>query len=117
VVKLISMTLGGPVPETAGLPAAPIYTEVDAETTVKQVQTHIEACQYNRALERIWLQVFTPANQYLDRMEPWKLARTDLAASKRVLYDLAEQLRIGSILIKPFLPRAAETKPLFPRIA
>ena len=28
-----------------------MYTEVDTETTAKQVQDHIESCQYNQALQ------------------------------------------------------------------
>ena len=73
------------------------------------MQEHIEACQYNQALERIWRQMLDPANQYLERTEPWKLVKTDKAAAKRVLYDLVEQLRGVAILLKPFLPRTAET--------
>jgi methionyl-tRNA synthetase len=81
---------------------------VDTETTVQQVQRHIEACQYNQALQRIWLQVLNPSNQFADRREPWKQVKTDLAGAKSVLYDLVEQLRCVSILLKPFLPRSAE---------
>src|SRR5262249_41636333 len=50
-----------------------------------------------------------PANQYADRTEPWKLVKSDKAAAKPVLSALAEQLRIAAILLKPFLPRSAET--------
>ena len=35
--------------------------------------------------------------------------KTDREATKRVLYDLVEQLRAAAILLKPFLPRTAET--------
>ena len=44
-----------------------------------------------------------------DRKEPWKLVKSDAEAAKRVLYDLVEQLRCVSILLKPFLPRTSET--------
>jgi hypothetical protein len=52
-VKLISGQ-GGRLAEPARLEAGAIYKEVDIETTVKQVQEHVEACQYNQALQRIW---------------------------------------------------------------
>ena len=42
-------------------------------------------------------------------MEPWKLVKTDKEAARRALCDLVEQLRVVSILLKPFLPRSAET--------
>ncbi len=73
------------------------------------MQEHIEACQYNQALQLIWRKLLDPANQYLERTEPWKLVKTDKAAVKRILYDMVEQLRGVAILLKPFLPRMAET--------
>jgi methionyl-tRNA synthetase len=82
---------------------------VDTETTVQQVQAHIEACQYNQALQKIWQQILDPANRYADKTEPWRLVKTDLEGAKRVLYDLVEQLRAAAILLKPFLPKTAET--------
>ena len=48
-------------------------------------------------------------SKYIGETQPWSLVKTDPAAAKRVLYDLAEQLRVVSILLKPFLPRTAET--------
>jgi methionyl-tRNA synthetase len=109
VVKLISQYYDGHLQGTSGLEPGEIYTEADTETTAQQVQEHIEKCQYNQALQRIWLQVVTPANQYLDKTEPWKLVKADREAAKRVLYDGVEQLRVVAILLKPFLPRTAET--------
>jgi methionyl-tRNA synthetase len=107
-VTLIARNYDGHLGQTAGVEPGVIYTEIDTETTVQQVQAHIEACQYNQALERIWRQILDPANQYADKQEPWKLVKTDLEAAKRVLYDLVEQLRAAAILLKPFLPRTAE---------
>ncbi len=43
------------------------------------------------------------------KTEPFKLAKTDLEACRAVLVNLAEWLRVTAILIKPFLPRTAET--------
>ena len=109
VVRLITQNYAGHLQATAGQEPGVIYTDVDTETTVQQVQAHIEACQYNQALERIWRQILDPANRYADRKEPWKLVKTDLSAAKQVLYDLVEQLRAVAILLKPFLPWTAET--------
>ena len=49
VVKLISQHYDSRLEGTAGLEPGVIYTEIDIETTAKQVQTHVEACQYNQA--------------------------------------------------------------------
>jgi methionyl-tRNA synthetase len=108
VVTLISKNYAGQLAGTAGAEPGVIYTEVDTETTAQQVQAHIESCQYNQALERIWRQILDPANQYADRTEPWKLVKSDPVAAQRVLYDLVEQLRSTAILLKPFLPQMAQ---------
>src|SRR5262249_18018792 len=109
VVTLIAKNFDGCLDATANLEPGQIYSEVDTQTTVKQVQAHIEACQYNQALQRIWQQILVPSNQYMEQRAPWKLVKTDLAAAKAVLYDVAEQLRAATILLKPFLPRSSET--------
>ncbi len=107
VVTLITKNYGGCLEGTAGTKPAEIQTDLPA--TIQQVKAHIEACQYNQALEKIWRQINDPANQYADKKEPWKLVKTDKDAAKEVLFTLAEQLRIIVILVKPFLPRSAET--------
>jgi methionyl-tRNA synthetase len=108
-VTLIAKNYEGHLRETAERKPGVIYTEADTQTTVQQVQKHIEACQYNQALEKIWRQILDPANRYADKKEPWKLVKTDQEAAKHVLYDLVETLRCVSILLKPFLPKTAET--------
>ncbi len=109
VMTLITRNYGGHLHETAHRQPGVIYTDIGIRTTVEQVEDHIEACQYNQALERIWRQVLDPSNRYADQKEPWKLVKTDKEAAKHVLYDLVEQLRAVSILLKPFLPKTAET--------
>jgi methionyl-tRNA synthetase len=109
VTTLMARNFEGHLAGTSGLEPGEIYTEVDTETTVQQVEDHVEKCQYNQALQRVWQQVLTPANQYLEKCEPWKLVKADRDAAKRVLFDGVEQLRIVSILLKPFLPRTAAT--------
>jgi methionyl-tRNA synthetase len=108
-VTLISKNYEGHLHATGGTEPGVIYTETDTETTVQQVQKHIEACQYNQALEKIWRQILDPANQYADKKAPWQLVKTDKDAAKSVLYDLVESLRCVAILLKPFLPKTAET--------
>jgi methionyl-tRNA synthetase len=95
--------------QTAGLEPGVLYTDVDLEAIVKQIQEHVESCQYSRALEVLWQKLLDPANKYVEDTKPWALVKTDKEAAKRVLYDLAEQIRVVSILLKPFLPRTAET--------
>jgi methionyl-tRNA synthetase len=109
VVTIITRNYDGRLPADGGAEPGVIYTDVDVETIVKQVQGHVEACQYNQALQKVWQQILDPTNRYADRREPWKLVKTDRAAAARVLADMVEQLRAVSVLLKPFLPRTAET--------
>src|SRR5207245_295844 len=87
VMTLITRNYGGHLRETADREPGVIYTDQDIRTTVEQVENHIEACQYNQALERIWRQVLDPSNRYADQKEPWRLVKTDKEAAKHVLYD------------------------------
>src|SRR5581483_6139814 len=54
VVTLIVKNYGGRLEGTGGAAPGEIYHEVSTETTTEQVENHIEACQYNQALEKIW---------------------------------------------------------------
>ena len=69
----------------------------------------IASFEYSPALQRIWRDVVDSANRYIQETEPFKLAKTDLEACRGVLVNLADWLRVAAILIKPFLPRTAET--------
>jgi methionyl-tRNA synthetase len=49
------------------------------------------------------------ANEHIAETEPWALARDPAQAARldRVLYDVAEALRIAAILLLPVMPRSA----------
>jgi methionyl-tRNA synthetase len=108
VVTLITKNYGGCLAGTADAVPGSGTVEGDLQATVLDVQAHVEACRYNIALELIWRALNDPANRYADRMEPWKLVKTDKDKAKEVLYTLVEPLRRAAILLKPFLPRAME---------
>jgi methionyl-tRNA synthetase len=62
------------------------------------------------ALESIWERV-RGLNRYVQAEEPWKLAKDDANAERldEVLYGLAEGLRVVSLLLHPYMPRATAT--------
>jgi methionyl-tRNA synthetase len=109
VTRLLVQNYDSHLSDTASLEPGEFYNDTDIETIVKQVQELVESCQYNQALQMIWLKLLDPANQYLERTEPWKLVKTDKTAVKRILYDMVEQLRGVAILLKPFVPNLAKT--------
>jgi methionyl-tRNA synthetase len=107
-VKLLSSNHGGRLEGTAGV--APVgIPGIDFAATVGRVKEFVEGCRYSQALQAIWLEILDPANKYVEDTKPWSLAKTDPLGSARVLYELAEVLRVTAILLKPFLPRSAET--------
>ncbi|MGI6038456.1 MAG: methionine--tRNA ligase [Limnochordia bacterium] len=61
------------------------------------------------ALATIWRFVGA-VNKYIDEAAPWVLAREDRQEElSRVMYNLAEALRVIALYIYPFIPRTAQT--------
>jgi len=94
---------GPPVDPTAWLAG------LDLPALVGDLKGLIGTFQYNIALQRIWNEVLDAANRYIDATKPFSLARTDLEATRAVMVNLAESIRVVAILIKPFLPETAAT--------
>src|SRR5262245_2241797 len=94
---------------TAGKRPEPVVAGLDLSLFVGEVRAHLEGCRYNLALQKIVQDFLTPTNQYLEGNAPWKLVKTDKEAAKRVLFNAVQSLRIASILLKPFIPKSAET--------
>ena len=82
---------------------------LDLNALVTDLRAKVGAFEYNVVLQRIWLEILGAANRYIEDTVPFKLAKTDPTACKVVLVNLAEAFRVIAILIKPFLPRTAET--------
>jgi methionyl-tRNA synthetase len=82
---------------------------LDLDSFVTELRESIAKFEYSVALQRIWSSVVDSANRYIQETQPFKLAKTDREACLLVLVNLAEWFRVVAILIKPFLPRTAET--------
>lgn len=104
-VSMIEKYNGGYVPES---------TEPEDETdkdlksvavsAADRVENHMDKFEFNLALEEIWI-VVRRANKYIDENTPWILAKNEADKPRldTVLHNLAETLRIVSILIYPFM--------------
>lgn len=75
-----------------------------AESTHMRVEEAMDKVSFSVALEEIW-KLIRRANKYVDETTPWTLAKEEANKSRldTVLYNLAETLRITSILIRPFM--------------
>ena len=53
-------------------------------------------------------EIFRRCNKYIDETMPWQLAKEDnIERLKTVIYNLLEAIRIGAVLLTPFLPDTA----------
>lgn len=77
-----------------------------AHGLLDRVRVHVERQAFHKALEEIW-QVVGAANRYVDSAAPWALRKTDTDAMQRVLYVLAETIRLLALVVQPFLPGSA----------
>lgn len=69
-----------------------------------KVEANMDKFAFNLALEEIWT-VVRRANKYIDETMPWVLAKDDKDKPRldNVLHNLAEAIRIVSVLIEPFM--------------
>lgn len=110
--RMLAMCLKYFQGELRGVPAAERTAwraQLDWPELVASVTNLVETFQYNVALQRVWLEVVDAANKYITTTEPFKLVKKDPEGAKVVLANLAEAARAIAVLLKPFIPRTAET--------
>ncbi|MFR9296876.1 MAG: methionine--tRNA ligase, partial [Aedoeadaptatus pacaensis] len=76
-----------------------------------ELEKEMETYQFSTALEAVW-KLVRRSNKYVDENEPWILAKGGDDEKKRldtVLYNLAESLRIVSILLSFFMNNTANS--------
>lgn len=97
------------------IPTSNTEDEIDRDfkkvstSAAKFVEEKMNNFQFNLALEEIW-KVIRRANKYIDEKMPWVLAKdgTKKEELNSVMKNLAESLRIVSILINPFMHTTSE---------
>lgn len=103
-ITMIEKYNGGIIPE----PKKPGEFDDDLESVAtgaaKKVEAAIDKLQFHDGLEEIW-KVVRRTNKYIDETTPWILAKDDANKERldTVLYNLADCIRIISVLIKPFM--------------
>jgi methionyl-tRNA synthetase len=101
VLSMIGRYREGTVPEAeAEAELAEVF-----DGLVARVRELLDAAQLTQALEEVWRRV-RRLNQYVEEARPWELAKDDGAAERldRVLYGLAEGLRIITLLLHAYMP-------------
>ena len=74
-----------------------------------KVEKAIDELKISEALDHIW-ELIRRTNKYVDETSPWILGKDEAKKGRlsTVLYNLAESLRITSVLISSFLPTTSE---------
>ncbi len=104
-VAMVERYFGGVIPEAAG--DEPIDQELKqlAADTIVEVDATMDRLEFSTALTAIW-KLIGRANKYIDETTPWILARDEAQRPRlgTVLYNLAEALRVVTVLLTPHLP-------------
>ena len=112
VGNLVNRTLSMQNKYFNGIVANPMAEEaVDEDlkkevlATVEKVESNMEELRVADAISDI-LELFSRCNKYIDQTMPWALAKDPekIGRLATVLYNLLESVRIGGILLQPFLP-------------
>ena len=103
-VSMIEKYCGGVVPAASTSDAIDEELKAVALGAASKVETQMDKFAFNMALEEIWILV-RRANKYIDEKAPWVLAKDESKKAEldTVMHNLAEAIRIISVLIYPFM--------------
>lgn len=98
------------------LPEKHMDTEFDADLKavcsdmIKKFECSMDKMVFSDALSVLWTFI-RRTNKYIDETQPWILARNeeDMPKLAGVLYNVAESIRIVSIMLQPFMPNSPKT--------
>jgi methionyl-tRNA synthetase len=78
------------------------------ETVPVEMAAYMEKLEFHNALAAVW-KIVTRANKYIDECAPWALNKSgEKAKLATVLYNMAEAIRISTILLTPVMPNTPE---------
>ena len=104
-LSMIEKYFDGVIPQPGARTADDEALFAAADGLVDELDGLVGTFQFNRALEALW-RLVSEANKYVELCKPWALAK-DANQKDRlsaVMYNLADAVRITSLLIEPFMP-------------
>ncbi|MGN0984217.1 MAG: methionine--tRNA ligase [Gemmiger sp.] len=96
---------GGTLPETQAEGPEDAELLAMAGALRDRYEAQMEKYAFQTALAEVFA-VIARANKYIDETAPWVLAKSEASKPRlaRVLYNLAETLRLCTVLLRPFMP-------------
>jgi methionyl-tRNA synthetase len=106
-VTMIGKFLKGKIerPEVSG--GMDQYVVENVARLVEEYQKDMEVFAFHKALQDAF-DIMSILNKYIDSEAPWKLAKEGDARIKTVLYNIWNGLRIGALLLYPFMPEKSQ---------
>ncbi|MCZ6690067.1 MAG: methionine--tRNA ligase [Planctomycetota bacterium] len=102
-LSMIEKFLGGKVPK----PGPGGSLQEKAESLKKDCRSLVESYSFNDLLDRVF-DLVREGNRVIDREQPWRLAREEKTEElERVLYGVAEAVRIAFLYLSPLQPTTA----------
>ena len=95
-LSMIEKYFDGKVPRSS-------KNELIKKFNFKKIKNHMDNFETHNALSEIW-KFINASNKYINDKKPWELAKTNKKQLEVVIYNLAESLRILSIVLEPFIP-------------
>ncbi len=100
---MINQYFDGVLPQCGDMEDLDLALKDVAENVLDNATKSIDALDAPAALEEIF-RLFSSANKYIDDTAPWILNKEgNKARLSTVLYMLAESIRIGTVILQPFL--------------
>jgi len=95
----------GSVPDPLGAEASEedLALLARADALLDEARRHMQSFLIHLYVGAVF-DVVAEANRYFANAEPWRLAKTDPAQMRLVLYVTVETLRIAAILLQPIMP-------------
>ncbi|MBE6032127.1 MAG: methionine--tRNA ligase [Firmicutes bacterium] len=103
-VSMIEKYNGGIVPPAGPEEGPDAELKELALAAAGKVEAHMDKFSFSLALEEIWI-LIRRTNKYIDETAPWALAKDEASRDRlmTVLHNLAESLRMVSVLLFPFM--------------
>lgn len=103
IFKLIKKYYDGKIPSAGEFGEDEKAMQNNAEVCLNAVLKDLDELNVNAIAVDV-IGYVTSINRYLEKTEPWKLAKTDLKMTATVLYTALASLRFSASLLYPLLP-------------
>jgi len=106
-LAMINKYRGGKIPGKTASPGFDTAWKDTRDTSIKM----LEQFRFSEYLIKVW-DFINLANKHIEDSQPWTLAKSDRAEDRQkldsVLYEVAESIRLSTILLIPFMPSACQ---------